>query len=140
MKNKTISLELSKRLTEKGLLDDIDTEYFYWNWKESWYSLRKKWEARNIHFIKNEWDYKSMNLEEVLDFLPVRIKINWEVWHLDIFKRFSWKKIKVHMYYIDYSSWHFRKENKYITDTTLLGAIEKMLEYLLDNWLLDNEK
>ena len=67
----TISLELSKRLNDWWYLDNIETEYFYWNWWDSWYSLRKKWEARNIHFLRSEWDYKTLTLEEV-------IKLYWK--------------------------------------------------------------
>ena len=108
---KTINFELSKRLNDLWLLDDIETEYFYRTWD-------------NVLYNWNPWDWpnwiKTLTLEEAIEFLPdwyMVLKNNWKfiIENLNdyINPLYKWK--------------HFN---------TLLEAIEDRIEYLLDNNLL----
>ncbi len=124
---KTINLELSKRLAH--YLKNVDTEFAIFD--------KKEWKLKQtIWYIKtNKYtSYKTLTLEEAIEFLPneypwkfkdavnyrLRIERNWE-----------WDKWKCSYDRCEPCEDACRFEWK-----TLLEAIEKMLEYLLDNELL----
>lgn len=104
---KTINFELSKRLNELWLLNNIETEYKLWEY----------WVFVITWFEPIVWPklYKTLTLEEAIEFLP-----NWISMQKD-----WWDYI---YYYVDYI-WNFVSSNH-------IEAIEKMIEYLLDNKLL----
>lgn len=117
---KTISFELSKRLNELWLLDDIETEYIYW------YNLYWEWDVYELVLSKEypftKVDYKTLTLEEAIEFLPFIEK--------------SALEIKKHQKY--YSIWYplISKKINFIHWNTLIVTIERLIEYLLDNNLL----
>lgn len=113
---KTINFELSKRLNEKWLLDNIETEYIY---ADIWLKLEKN--------LNNELEntIKTLTFEEVIEFL--------------IDKWFSikfWKNYKFQSQGVRFEI-YLKKIDKYSHWDTLIEAIEKILEYLLDNNLLN---
>jgi len=123
---KTINFELSKRLSDLWLLDNIETEYLYQllpNTKNDWWKKEK---------LVNNWNwkwriYKTLTLEEAIEFLS---KYNYEF--SIIFKK---NKIsKKYEYHIKDMEW-----NIWINENLFL-AIEEWIEYLLDNNLLNNQK
>ena len=148
---KTINFELSQRLSELWLLDDIETQYCYFEWKYiAWdnkeYISDKLQLTPYFNWIKkyisNEYkldydDYniiivKTLTLEERLEFLPQYIN----EYMLEIYKCWSW-------------SWNVCYINNYpndniITDRlcmynwTIISAVEQLLKYLLDNKLIWN--
>jgi len=128
---KTLSLELSKRLNEWWYLDNIETEYFYWErvncicyWCEDGESVISLHKTENI--VMNNLDIKTLTLEEVIEFLPKEIVLKWE-WYLCMWK--NWVE------YCTFEPSEFINREEW---ETLLIAIEKMLTYLLDNNLLND--
>ena len=117
---KTISLELSKRLNELWLLDNIETEYIYRR-----FPTNTEFELTNEkedYWLKPEEIYNTLILEEAIEFLPETICDDYV---LCISKK--------GVYYDNY----FKEPIKRFTEwESLLDAIEKMIEYLLDNNLL----
>ena len=115
---KTINFELSKRLNDLWLLDNIETEYCYnidWDLL-SWFYAKKEY---------NQIVYKTLTLEEAIDFLPTYIlKHKRAKKYFQIYRNKDWYNI-----WYEFIHWEFSKK-------TLLEAIEKMIEYLLDNNLL----
>lgn len=125
---KTINFELSKKLSDLWLLDDIQTEYIYtkidiWFWNINYDII--EWKYFNI----NDWDIKTLTLEEWIKILPK--KISFEDYDLFLFLDFFDKKL-FYWLYSDLDEYNISFKYK----ETLLEAIEKMLEYLLDNNLL----
>lgn len=123
---KTINPELSKRLAP--YLEDAETEYFfYWNTDKE--ALPIEWYETQESVKKY---IKTLTLEEAIDFLPQSID-KWKdgEYYLNISK-WDW----VHS--VDYH--YYEREDQeiliYCDWKTLLEAISKMLEYLLDKWLL----
>jgi len=137
---KTINLELSKRLTEGGYLEWVETEICYIDEKDSVWDIYIKWRwimvapfkdrliLKNIKWepidnIKEQLVCKTLTLKEAIEFLPSWTRIitsilsNWN-------KQYSW----------DNTEWRF--ENLHFQYNTLIELIEKMLEYLLINNLL----
>lgn len=111
---KTINFELSKRLNDLWLLDNIETE-----WKIQLLPT-KIWNKWNKWRLVKNWNwkwkiYKTLTLEEAIEFLP-----NW------ISMQKDWGEYIY--YYFDYI-WNFSSKNH-------IEVIEKLLEYLLDNDLL----
>lgn len=108
---KTINFELSKRLNDLWLLDNIETKTMlvddrYSNWFFNW-----KY-------------YKTLTLEEAIEFILKNVKVEFRnMISLQIFFRKDW----IH-YCIDWI-WEWIWESQ-------IEAIEKILEYLLDNNLL----
>ena len=125
---KTINFELSKILTKLWLLDNIETEYFYsanwlyqnWRWwnrdgVEYWWIKYKLYDNEKI---------KTLTLEEAIEFLKQYTKEqNFKIETNDYMNLWSiyWQITPI-----------FREK-------TLLEAIEKLLEFLLDNNLLTNK-
>lgn len=123
----TINFELSKRLNEWWYLDNIETKYWY---RDNWILL-EYW----IYRILNDWEwvyYKTLTLEEVLEFLPKEFKND----KLTFFLNF-WPMNNI--WYCQYEDW-FLWKLYWETWQTFLEAIEKMLEFLLDNNLLWTQK
>ena len=133
---KTINFELSKRLNDLWLLDNIETEYWYF----------EQWDLFNIEEIfwkkyyiqKWDWLYKTLTLEEAIEFMPIYIK--WKY-------KFNYEKFNKVVPYSNMRKWdkHWIKYTYnwewYIQYwKTLLEAIEEMLEWLLNNWLLNKNK
>ena len=118
---KTIWFELSKKLNDLWLLDNIETEYKYIDF------INWKWD-RKIELFKNNNDkapndfkhIKTLTLEEAIEFLP---KYIWK-YHLQI--NFYWGIFDINYkdcwvsYYPD------------IEKPTLLLAIEKMITFLIN--------
>jgi len=149
---KTISLELSKRLQK--YLEWVETEYMYFEWTYIAWDNKEYIEDKmtlilfnNLPWIIEQYSekfddntitiYKALTLEEAIEFLPKSIKkeryVNapWTYnYNINIYYN--------NMYRICYSCYEKREdfESKW---KTLLQAIEKMLEYLLDNDLLKND-
>lgn len=114
---KTINFKLSERLNEKWLLDNRDTEYVY---HKSW--TRKENIFENKNHLEINWFIKTLTFEEAIEFLPLidnsvldfaKLKNKYRIWYPLISEK------------INFIHWK-----------TLLEAIEKMIEYLLDNDLL----
>lgn len=119
---KCINFELSKKLNELWLLDNIDTEYWYWH---SWaiftmYQLETSTRER----AKDVW-IKTLTLEEAIEFLPKHINL-WE-WLAPLNYNFYYKTIQ----YIWPRYIYFTNSWK-----TLLEAIENLILDLLENNLL----
>ena len=112
---KTINFELSKRLTEWGYLDNIETEY----------EMNDYWKI-----VIWESDYKTLTLEEAIEVLPNNFSLDNYWYHLQMGKKYIW--------YFKNVTYCLNSKNpiQEFTWNTLLEAIEKMLEYLLDNNLL----
>ena len=124
---KTINSKLSYKLAP--YLKNIDTEYIIcdvWDWPES-PSL-----SINLDSSFTEWaSYeKTLTLEEALEFLPKR---QWD-FLLRIEPNYECDKWSVSYSYCEPCEFSVMFDRK-----TLLEAIETMLEYLLDNWLINND-
>lgn len=123
-----INFELAKKLDEAWVMKDIETEYYY----------KKRFDDISI-VIKEETDeislyndyYKAPTLSETIDILPASISPT--LW-LTIKK--YWDDIKKYWVIYDFC-W---RKNIQFTWKTLLEAVGKMLEYLLNNWLLNKNK
>ena len=123
---KTINFELSKRLNDLWLLDNIETEYIY---RES---INPELYICSTVFI-TDWilydtdmsynDYKTLTLEEAIEFLK-------QFWELKII--LTNYRCNIYLIWNKLIKW----ENIHISTDTNLEAIEKMLEYLLNNNLL----
>jgi len=114
------NIELLKKL--QPYIKDMETEYI-----TNWILV----EENNFtdEWIEENWYYKTLTLEEVINFLPSNIKIKWDKFNLRIDK------------YLKYSVSYFNEYLKYYNNIeewkTLLEAIEKMLEYLINNNFLE---
>ena len=134
---KTISLELCKKLSEAWVLDGVETEYIWCDdtgYDFAIYKNEDKFWKENNQLIW--WPIKTLTLEEAIEILPDTISKWANPYNLRIRKATPW----LGSYKIDYSLWGHYKEFLIEIDLwywkTLLEAIEKMLEYLLDNNLL----
>lgn len=121
---KTINLELSKKLAP--YLEGIKTEFIY---NDMWWIEENRWNTKELNEFPNV--FKTLTLEEAIDFLPFKIEMMNVKYLLEIQKR-------INIYYIEYFN---TRNDRYVTNKniswkTLIEAIEKMLEYLLDNKLL----
>ena len=140
---KTINFELSKRLSEWWYLDNLNTEkafYFQedkeswvffieWNWLYIW-NYKNTIKFKNVDWEPIEWDKlitKTLTLEEAIELLPSGTRIIMDI-QSDWTKQYIWNNIE----------WLFN--NLYFQYNTLIELIENMLEYLLDNNLLNNEQ
>lgn len=152
---KTINFELSKRLNDKWLLDNIETEYCYFEWRYiAWdnkeYICDKLQLTPYFDWIKESissqyklyYDdftitiIKTLTLEEAIGILPEYINEDYE---LSISKnRVRYIDLRWPSTFILFNDewdcfWTADFEWK-----TLLEAIKKMIEYLLDNNLIRN--
>ena len=158
---KIIKFDLAKKLNDLWLLYNIETEYVYddkWTiyFAEDIKFVDTRKECNKIHncdpyYIfcnaqsyaiqnqKNEWIiYKTLTTEEAIEFLPDNIVwVYWSLFNLVIDKWRDW-------YLINYKNskhwtWHI-KWWKYFKNNSirlpLIEAIEKMIEYLINNNLL----
>lgn len=127
--SKTINFELSKRLNDLWLLDEIETEYIYW--------INTKWEP-NISKIYNHYNwidklypveyYKTLTLEEAIEFLPKELILNWN---------------NCNPYFNNTNCWYSDSKYNIIHREkwkNIIEAIQKMIEYLLNNNLLWKKK
>ena len=140
---KTINFELSKRLNERWLLNNIDTEYLIYKNKKWIVSIEENkklttWtsfnEIQKECIALKEEIYKTLTLEEAIEFMPIYIK--WKY-------KFNYEKFNKVVPYSNMRKWdkHWIKYTYnwewYIQYwKTLLEAIEEMLEWLLNNKLL----
>lgn len=118
---KTVNFEISKRLNELWLLDNIETGYSY----------RKDLIDRipNKYFVlkwymEDAWDIKTLTLEESIEFIPYSLLIENRK-----YKDEQWIT-RINSYTIQtdyYLTWNKKQ---------LIFAIEEMISYLLDNNLL----
>jgi len=132
---KTITLELSKRLAP--YLEDVDTEYWLEIYTSDWedineapedfWNLYPIWNTRADTSVSYK-QIKTLTLEEAIEFLPK--------------KHPKYKEYYLRMMLYD-KTWDVEYWMCEPCETmwgacwkTLLEAIEKMLEYLLDNDLL----
>lgn len=115
---KTISFELSKRLNDEWLLDNIGTMYSY---NKSWWL----WDS----FYRRRYIYKTLTLEEAIETLFAWTSIYFRWW------RWNWTRWSIDIYSDSIIS-HLLEDEPEFEWETLLEAVEKMLEYLLNNNLL----
>jgi len=133
---KTINFELSKRLNDLWLLDNIETEFKYYKMWDTYISLHES------EFYKSDWDnIKTLTLEKAIEFLPWKINMpkyhRWYLWD-DVLCILAIEPKDDHIE-VKYNHWNMWT---YIWQSwkTPLEAIEKMIEYLLDNNLIWQEK
>jgi len=118
MKN-TISLELSKKLAP--YLEWVETELY---WDSHSLIKNEQW-----FWLTSDWEYKALNLEEAIDFLPIEFLYkDTKYFCLNIFRGLN----KYFVISYEYT-WVIKCEVEW---KTFLEAIEKMLEYLLTKNLL----
>ena len=125
---KTINLELSKRLNELWLLDNIETEYF---WVKTVHGewIIVYWDGEEPISVE---EVKTLTLEEAIEFLPEWLFIRDDFKYLLTIQRTNTKKWRVIYEHINQIDIFWDQ-----VEDTLLEAIEKMIEYLLDNNLLE---
>lgn len=146
---KCINFELSKKLNDLGLLDDIETEYCYYSTfdnKEYYQIWQNKYieeyeyfyvDIYNVSEYKVYKKYKTLTLDEAIEFLPMRFKNDWFNISFALHKNGEeW------IYSIVYS--YNNKDGDEMglywwNANTPLGTIEKMLECLIDNNLLTKD-
>lgn len=133
MNTKTLSLETSKLLQEKWLLDEIETEYVWViNWDIITTSTSKTIKELYAHPLVEipEWftTYKTLTLEEAIEFLPRIINDKWIYITKWIMEKYCMAYVDNDMEQDDIDNWTDWK--------TLLEATEKMINYLLTNNLL----
>ena len=118
------NIELLKKLNEWGYLEFYVENYIDPITKEV-YSIEtiNEW----CHGI-TDWFYKTLTLEEAIELLPSVKYDGWFEYSLTITKSEDY-------YWINYDKFEVGLYET-IYEKTLLEAIEKMLEYLLDNELL----
>lgn len=130
---KTISFELSKRLNELWLLDNIETKYVI--------NIETKELLTNDYVnFPSIYDTKTLTLQEAIEFLPYRIKNNQNFYLLHFRKTevFWVNQFNIDYYKWDnYNIWLFYWE---INWETLLESVEKMITYLLDNNLINGNE
>lgn len=126
---KTISFELAKRLNEKWLLDNIETEYIFYWWNPDELNTTISWYKKQNIYEKCLWDIKTLTFDEAIEFLPK--KISFEDYDLFLFLDFFEKKL-FYWLYSDLDEYNISFKYK----ESLLEAIEEMLKFLLDNNLL----
>jgi len=166
---KTINLELSKRLQE--YLEGVETEYvitdywkiyysneiriintedknsaMYWEWKPYWKFSDKVHPVCLSSTKHYDWIFKTLTLEEAIEFLPWSIIKDNKVYNLSFWKNivfYLWKESKDHIdndwikCYLSYWSYlTFKDTENIIQWKPLLEAIESMITHLLDNNLL----
>jgi len=132
---KTIWIELSKRLAP--YLEGVETEYKYIQ------TQRGFWDVASCNLYKSSnttkiWKaIKTLNLEEVIEFLPSTLS-EWSNHYEMTIKRWTtWisNYIVKYVYVFDKHKRNLHSESCEWNEPLLI-AIEKMLEYLLDNNLL----
>jgi len=119
---KCINFELSKRLYDNWLLS------FNWLDYSRYFRIDSEWNSLAIckhnddynEYLETYKEYPSLTLEEAIEFLP---------------KILDWFKIKIDFENNNWNVYYF-SQNFIWKWTTLLEAIEKMIEYLLDNNLI----
>lgn len=118
--SKVLNFELSKRLNDLWLLDDIETEYVIEIWTVIVWEYKYAIDKKDCFCVS--WYYKTLTLEEAIEFLPFIEK--------------SALEIKKHQKY--YSIWYplISQKINFVHWNTLLITIERLIEYLLDNNLL----
>lgn len=121
--SKTLTLNTCKLLKEAGI--EVETEKYYCIY----------WILNNWAITDWPWWYPAPNLEESIELLP--FDINW--YSLQLYKCNNW-------------SWNIAYvKNSLLADIiidrltmwnkkTLLEAVEAMINYLLDNQLLSNDR
>ena len=139
MKN-YLSYELCKKLAELNIWQDIETESIYAD--DTWFDMNiyknePKFWVKDNNLIW--WPIKAFNLEEALEILPNNINKNNEDYELVFWRHELWYwwnyflEDEDELYILNQSifRWNYRKK-------TLIEAIEKILEYLIDNKLIWN--
>jgi len=143
---KCINLELSKKLAP--YLKDVDTEYILQqlpNHNKNWWLKERV--VKNWNWV---WRmYKTLTLEEAIEFMPYIIDLWEHSYWLEISKIQKWYHINYSADISEIENWEDEFWNTFETIFnsvpyknlhlfwgTLLEAIEKMLEYLLDKNLL----
>lgn len=114
---RTISFETSKRIAPY-----LDKERIY----ESYWDSGARQDLKNEFWfwLTEDWQYPALNLEEALEFLPK------EIW-------FGY--LEIYYLYDEYNVWYeetWDDDIKNMTWETLLEAIDKMINHLLDNNLI----
>lgn len=115
---RVLSFETSKRLTPY-----LDKEKIYENYWDS--GARQDLKNEFWFWITSDWEYPALNLEEALEILP---PIIWNRW-LEINKY-------PHGYCISYSENYFDIDCFNFSWKTLIEAVNKMINHLLDNNLI----
>lgn len=130
---KVLSLETCKRLQDRWLLDDIETEYLY---------IYEFLEPNKYEIIKTDGYctlnpiIKAPNLEEAIELLPKKLEFENIPVYLEIF---PYKNLWCICYRYDKTIFDLLNDNQECQVwlwKTLLEAVEKMINYLLDNNLI----
>lgn len=131
----TINFELSKRLNELKFLDNIETENIYNQYKSHDGTIYTYLNEPKDMYEWCEPDYtsKTLTLEEAIEFLK---KYIWPKITIT-FDRTSYYRIEYLQPFLKKTLYHYKSYDFYWD--TLLEAIEKMIEYLLNNNLLTNK-
>lgn len=119
---KTINFELSKRLNDLWLLDNIETEFYYSSEITDIDIIRKKLNIGYWRLLNT--DIPALTLEEAIEFLKNKIQKRNEFNDFRI--SILWYEYECYFIYYDFV-WEWK---------TLLEALELLIELLLDNNLL----
>lgn len=146
---KHLSIETCKRLTEAWVLDNVETESIYMQTinrderipnDEPFIISVKEVEQEEYNLARDwvwmfwTWTYvektKAPNLEEAIDLLPIELeKKEFDVyWNSHLITPYIDLHNNIVYYSVDWVSTDLSQQWE-----TLLEAIEKMLNYLLDN-------
>lgn len=126
-----IKIETCRKLQERWVLENFKTEYSYFKNCDPlvWFEINKTFEKLwRLNWVEN---VPALSIEEAIDILPKNI---WpDILHIRV--QWSWRVIKYfNEYNMDVWVWHK------VWWFTLIKALEKMIEYLLDNNLIWQEK
>ena len=140
---KTLKLSTAKRLQEH--LKDVEVEYYYATavWKSAVLTESPPtWRRMVNRKLVKTCFYKTLTLEEALDFLPDNIKISSEIYTLRLEKKGIYYLCQKNKEYMD-NNWvkctvgYFKHLTKELMQwKTLLIAIDRMINHLLDNNLI----
>jgi len=138
-------IELLKKI--QPILEDRETEYQYCvirklNKARDWHILFAWVYNDEVEDIKKEFDcnlyieiYKTLTLEEAIEILP-------KIFSRKMSKRYNidlstdWDQRKTHYYCCIYNLQDWRIWDRIFRWDTPIEAIEKMLQFLIDNWHL----
>lgn len=123
---KTLTLETSKRLQEAWIFKEIKTEYIYNEWGAIEENIWNDIEILEYRCIK------TLTLEEAIELLPSYLDDRY-YWLL--IRKTNTKREKYVVQYVN----QFTNDSlvSEVSSETLLQSVENMINYLLDNNLLE---
>lgn len=132
------NIELLKKL--QPYLEDVETEYNKIKLEHNKTGINYKIELssknpKDYMFYKEH--YKTLTLEEAIELLPETFFVEWIRMWWYIFPEYIWEFTQ--KYKMSVCEYWTHNQYELFNWVTLLQAIEKMLEYLIDNDLLWNQ-